>query len=191
MTSKEYIIYFLAVFKNKAIMIFSLFQASLLGFIENQIGLSVGIIAVYFTLALLDTLTGIWKNVFYKNKQFESELFFKKIFSICIMLISFVCITMISEFLKNPVNNETEILQSVNIYGTYLFNLVKIFLIISFIAYEFSSIRENAVILKWHNVVKAIDIVLLPLTWVSENIKNKIQENKEVIKEENVIPNGG
>ena len=180
MTSKEYIIYFLTVFKNKAIMIFSLFQASLLGFIENQIGLSVGIIAVYFTLALLDTLTGIWKNVFYKNKQFESELFFKKIFSICIMLISFVCITMISEFLKNPVNNETEILQSVNIYGTYLFNLVKIFLIISFIAYEFSSIRENAVILKWHNVVKAIDIVLLPLTWVSENIKNKIQENKEI-----------
>ncbi len=189
MTSKEYVIYFLAVFKNKAIMLFSLIQASLFSFVENKIGLSVGLIAVYFALAGIDTATGIYKNIFYKKQEFKSELFFKKLFSVCIMLIAFVCITMINEFLNLPKNNTTEILKSINVYGVYLFNLVKIFLIVSFIAYEFSSIRENVIALKWGNVVKIIDLILLPFTWISENIKNKIQENKEVIKEENVISN--
>lgn len=173
MNLSEYFIYYFVPFKKKTLIFCSMFCSFILSFIETKIGLSFGILAVYFILTLLDTITGVYKNCLLRQQEFKSSLFFKKLFSICLMLISFVCITMINEHLSTI--STTELIKNTNIYIKYLFNLTKIFLLISFISYEFISIRENCVEIGLKDAVKIIDIILYPITLIRNKIINKIK----------------
>ena len=121
---------------------------------------------------------GIYKNVFVRDQDFRSELFFKKLLSIGVMFISMASITQLVSYIYTiPIPAE-----SVDIFQkgvAYIFNLVKIFLVVAFLTYETTSIRENSVAMGWNTVTGAIDIFLLPLTWLKKLLQKKITDESD------------
>lgn len=173
MTTTEYVNYLSIPFQNKALVLLATINGFFFSFIEQNIGISLGILSVYFILAVIDMVMGIYKNVFKNKKDFKSELFLKKILSVGVMVISVASITQLIAYIQTiPIPAASmEIFQSGIVY---VFNIVKIFLVVAFLTYEATSIRENSVELKWTTVTGAIDIFLLPLTWLKKLLQQKI-----------------
>ena len=173
MTTTQYAIYLSLPFQNKSLVLLATVNGVFLAFLEQHIGISFGILSIYLLLALLDMVMGIYKNVFKNNKDFKSELFLKKILSVAVMIIAVAAITQLTSFIKGM---DIPFTSMAVFQGTvvYIFNIVKIFLVVSFLAYEATSIRENSIALKWTTLTETIDILLLPLTWIKKSLQKKI-----------------
>jgi len=135
-------------------------------FIPEWVGLSVPLFFIYFLLALLDTITGILNKVVKNGDEFKSYIFAKKLLAICVILIS-LGLTMHLE-----VYTKLEWIKP-------LFEVVRLFLYVGFIIWEFSSIRENSKELEWTSVVSVIDIILLPLNMFSDVLKSKLKSKED------------
>jgi hypothetical protein len=177
MTTTQYATYLLVPFQNKSLVLLATVNGVFLAFLEQHVGISFGILSIYFLLTVLDTIMGVYKNVCVKHNDFKSELFFKKILSVAIMVISITAITQLTVYIgKLPIPfTAIDIFQNTIVY---IFNLIKIFLVVAFLSYELTSIRENSLELKWNTVTGAIDIFLLPLTWVKTLLQKKITNNE-------------
>ena len=178
MNTTEYVNYLSIPFQNKALVILSAINGFIFSFIDQNIGVSLGILSVYFILATLDMFMGVYKNVFKNNQDFKSELFLKKILSVAVMVISVASITQLIAYIQTiPIPAESMgIFQSTIVY---VFNIIKIFLVVSFLTYEVTSIRENSTELGWEKVTGALDIFLLPLTWLKKLLQNKITDESD------------
>jgi hypothetical protein len=160
-------------------VLFASVNGFVLSFIENQIGVSLALAMVYFSMATVDFTTGVYKNVIKKKDKFRSELFLKKILSVCIMAISLSATTHLVNYtasMQVP-NVVIDHFQGVVVYA---FNLVKIFIVVAFLGYEMTSIRENAEELKWHSLVDIIDVFLLPITLIKEKLQKKIKDETKI-----------
>lgn len=161
--------------KVEAILIFSSINAFVFSFVENQIGISFGIFSLYALLSFLDVFLGIYFNVIINKNSFKSELFLKKIFVFSLAMASLFGANEMAEYagkFKVP-NLMIEHFQGVVVYS---FVLMKLFLVVAYLTYEITSVRENLIKLKWKSAVDIIDILLLPITSIKSKLQNKIKE---------------
>lgn len=162
-------------------------------FIDN-IAISLAIhwtfIFLYFILASLDTFMGTSISLYRRKEKFKSELLLKKLVFVCFCLGSaWVCQQMIMVFKNYTLANEIvdvvyiESVLSVLIYG---FHTIKIILLIGFILYELTSLREHFVYMGWTEFVAVIDVVIVPFRLLSKFLNEKF--NQSVTVNHNELP---
>lgn len=178
MSTTEYVNYIIEPFKDKALVTLAMVTGLLLTFLEEQVGLNVGLVLVYFLFAIGDMAMGIYKNVIVKKNDFKSELFFKKILSVAVM---FICVYSMTQLIlyvtKMSVPNVvSDHFQGVVVYGI---TLSRLFVVIAFLAYEITSLRENAVALQWRSLIDMFDIILFPLTLLKNKLQKSIHNDEE------------
>lgn len=162
-------------------------------FIDN-IAISIAIhwmfIFLYFILASLDTFMGTSISLYRRKEKFKSELLLKKLVFVGFCLGSaWVCQQMVLVFKNYTTANEIvdvvyiESVLSVLIYG---FHTIKIILLIGFILYELTSLREHFVYMGWAEFVGVIDVVIVPFRLLSKFLNEKF--NQSVTVNNNDIP---
>ena len=67
-TISDYFQYLITPLKIESLVILSAVTSVIVSFIENNVGISLGLFSLYFIFALLDMATGIYKNVI-KDKE--------------------------------------------------------------------------------------------------------------------------
>ena len=72
MTTTQYATYLLVPFQNKSLVLLATVNGVFLAFLEQHVGISFGILSIYFLLAVLDTIMGVYKNVCVKHNDFKS-----------------------------------------------------------------------------------------------------------------------
>lgn len=140
----------------------------------------------YFMLAFFDTLTGIAASMYMEKQKFNSAKFVKKI-----LLVSFCLFTMlIAELLiivfSNYSHTENIFLDGVLEIIVFFFHVIKISLMLGFIIYELTSLRENFVRLKLDSFVAIVDIVIYPLKKLNAFLDKKADQtlSNSIIKDE-------
>ena len=127
------------------------------------LAIHISFIIIYALLSTLDWISGIIASLFVEKQTFSSTKFFKKPFLImfCIFTI-YVIQTLVFSFTHYP-HNKNIVLDGLLETVIFLFHSIKIGLMVSFIIYELTSLRENFLRLKLEEFVKVIDTILLPL----------------------------
>ena len=179
-TISDYFQYLITPLKIESLVILSAVTSVIVSFIENNVGISLGLFSLYFIFALLDMATGIYKNVIKDKEPFSSSSFIKKILSVGFMLLFVTTATQLNSYLLTMEipNIILDQFQSVVIYTV---NLIKVFLIVGFFIYEITSLRENFEKIGWDKLVKAIDLFLMPMIWLKEKLQKNIKEENNAI----------
>lgn len=180
----DYLKQFTEPFTQKAILIFSAMSSVFLGFLDNYIGLSYAMFVVYFCLALMDLSTGMYKNIIFNGKKYESKLFLKKLVVFMMMILSIGMMTVLMREFKT-IEVPFTMLEVFSKSVLYLFSVAKIFVIVAFIGYELSSIKENTDEVKWKRASEVLGIILLPLTWIKNSLKRSLNKNGQTDITEN------
>ena len=178
MKLQDYFHYLFSPFHSKPLMTLASVFASVLMFFDKYIGISIALFVIYSILAIADLGTGMYKNIVVNKHEYESNLFFKKLFVMAMMIISIAMITI----LTNEVANLRVPHEAVTVFnGTiaYAISLIKMFLIVAFLGYEISSIKENADELKWKTLSEVTGTLLLPLSWLKIRLQHKIEGNED------------
>jgi len=178
MKLQDYFHYLFSPFHSKPLMTLASVFASVLMFFDKYIGISIALFVIYLILAIADLGTGMYKNIVVKNNKYESNLFFKKLFVMAMMIISIAMITILTHEVTN-LNVPHESVAVFNATIAYTISLIKMFLIVAFLGYEISSIKENADELKWESLSTVLGILLLPLTWFKTKLQSKIEGNED------------
>lgn len=174
---RDYFQYVTTPFKIEPLVIMSAITSVMINFIEGSVGISLGLFAIYFLFALIDMVTGIYKNVILDKNPFSSGHFIKKILSVGFMLLFVASATQFSYFLTsvdvpNIVINE---FQGIIIYTV---SLIKIFVIVGFFIYEITSLRENFEKIGWESLVNIIDLFLTPMIWLKKKLEKNINKDE-------------
>lgn len=169
---KDYFQYIITPFKIDSLLIMSAITSVGINFIESNVGISLGLFAVYFLFALIDMATGIYKNVILDKNPFSSGHFAKKVLSVGFMLLFVATATQFHYFLSG-IDIPNVVVDEFQGLFIYTISLIKIFIIVGFFVYEVTSLRENFKKIGWTSLVSIIDLFLSPMIW----LKNKLQKN--------------
>lgn len=145
-------------------------------FIPEWIGLSAPLFFIYMGMACGDTVLGIINNVWRKKQKFDKDIFFKKVFMVALALIALGTTSHLENYTKLE-------------YMKPLFEVCRLFFYVSFIIYEFSSIRDKAVELRYRSLVNLIDIILTPLNMIKDLLKSKLNSEEQKREEEEEYDN--
>ena len=184
----EYIDYALQpLYTNKLLIVFSSIVSSIVLFAIDKINGTVvflstallvhsAFIITYTILSLLDWITGFSYALFVEKQECSSSKFIKKplLIMFCILMI-YLTVSLTKTF------NEYEYHGNPLLQGTlgvvvFLFEGIKIGLIVSFVVYELTSLRENFIKLKLYDFVKVVDLFLIPFIKVKEYLNKKIDK---------------
>jgi hypothetical protein len=177
LTIADYFHYLTSPFKIQSLVIMSALTSIFISFIENNVGISIGLFVVYFIFAMLDMTTGIYKNIILNKEPFSSGAFFKKLLSVGFMLLFTAVATQFSYFLTN-IEVPNIVIDEFQSMIVYTVDLIKLFIIIGFFVYEITSLRENFEKMKWYNIVKIIDLCLTPMIWLKNKLQNRIKTDE-------------
>lgn len=191
-SSIDYIKYFIHTLTDKPLLFMvSTIIASIVTFIISIFSklsdvLAINIIFgyIFISLALVDVSTGILKNRVGKEKEdFSSSKFFKKpLLVMFFIFIVWILQGMIIGLDKYP-HIENSIFEGILTSGIFLIESIKLGLLIFYIIYELTSLRENFLKLGFKDFVRIIDFIIVPLQKFSDYIVRKI--NKVVEDDEN------
>ena len=173
----NYIKYYLQPFENKAIMLTAYMTTIASTFVQENFGLSIGLLLFYFFLAFCDFWIGIYKNIVVKNEAFSEAIFLMKIFVISLTTSFFYAVHQIEIWVAN-FNVPNVVLDYFQGVVVYSFSLVKIFVLVSFIAYELTCIKKSSIELKWNSLCETIEIFLKPIEWVKEKLQKNIKSEQ-------------
>lgn len=191
----EYIDYALApITASKGIVaILAITFSMILGLIDSVIEwLSLNLIIhsmfiiMYAMLSTMDWVTGFIASVIVQKEQFKSGKFFKKPFLImfCLFML-YATVTLSNTFSSYP-HKDNPILQGVLHTVVFLFEAIKVGLLVSFVVYEMTSLRENFIKLKMHDFAKVLDWFLIPFVKINKYIEKKFDK----VIEDEVGPEG-
>jgi len=152
----------------------------------NNLAVSLAIHAlflfIYFFLAVTDMISGIAASLYVHKRKFSSAKFLKKIFLVgfCLILMAIsVGLTIVFETYGHSIEYfALDKLLEVIVFG---FHLIKITLMLGFIIYEFTSIRENFLTLGLPEFVWFIDLIITPLkklnTFLDKLFEKRLKRN--------------
>lgn len=151
---------------TKLIVMFSGIFATIYSMIDNlaaSLAVHAFFLVAYFILALGDTVTGIAASMYVEKQKFSSAKFIKKVFLIgfCLLIV-FITELLVIVF-SNYSHNENIILEGFLEVLVFAFHVIKIALLLAFIIYELTSLRENFIRLKLDEFVHFVDIFIYPL----------------------------
>ena len=177
---------FLFVFSTLMTSIYFVIDAIYNGmyFLASALVINISFIFIYFLLTFADLFIGIYANVFVAKEKFKSEKFLKKMFLIFLGLIMLYITNSLSQTFIEYKHNENPILQAFLHTVVFLFEGIKISLIISFVVYELTSLREKFEIMGYQDVISKIDVFLIPFKKIQEMTEKKFDK---VVKEDDEI----
>lgn len=173
LTLHDYLIYATKGFvKEPLIFAMSTTVATFLTYLADRMSVNLTFVSVYMLLSMADWGTGILASRI-EQQQFRSGLFFKKPFLIGFCLgVVYMMQLMITAFSNYPHTSNTAFEAILEVTVT-LMEIVKMGLLISFVIYELTSLRENFLRLKLYDFVKVVDIVLIPIQKINRFLVSK------------------
>ena len=152
-----------------------------LTFLASALVINISFIFIYFLLTFADLFIGIYANVFVMKEKFKSGKFLKKIFLIFLGLIMLYITNSLSQTFIEYKHHENPILQAFLHTVVFLFEGIKISLIISFVVYELTSLREKFEIMGYKDIIAKIDVFLIPFKKIQEMTERKFDK---IVKED-------
>lgn len=144
-----------------------------------SLSISITFIVLYFALAFADLFFGIYANVFVLKEKFESKKFIKKFLLIGFgIIILYVSVSLINTFLFYDYheNNTLKMLLDTIVF---MFEGIKISLVIFLILYELTSLREKAEKLQWNELIHLLDVFLVPFKKVQDFVSKRFEKTIE------------
>lgn len=130
-------------------------------------------LVIYFILAISDTVTGIASSMYVEKQKFNSAKFIKKGllvgFCLFIMLVVEMFIIVFSEYSYT----KSSVLEALLTLLVFCFQVAKIMLMLAFIIYELTSLRENFIRLRLTQFVWAVDLLIMPLNKLNKYLDSK------------------
>lgn len=142
---------------------------------------NISFILAYFILTFSDLIVGIYANVFVNKQDFKSSKFLKKIFVISLGLIMIYLTNNLSQTFLTYNNYNNILLESLLHTIVIFFEGIKISLLIAFVIYEITSLREKFQLMGHNDIVAILDVFLIPFKklqkFTSRKINNIIDES--------------
>jgi len=187
----EYIEYaFTPLTTNKCVLLITTLAVGMFSAIISQINLAVTwismilvihsmFIILYAALSLMDWVTGLISSVIVEKQRFISGRFFKKPFLIMFCLFMLYTTVALSDTFNSYPHKDNYVLQGMLSTVVFLFEGIKIGLMVSFIVYELTSLKENFKRMKMYDFVKVVDWFLIPFTKIQSYINRKFEKTIE------------
>ena len=142
---------------------------------------NISFILVYFILTFSDLIVGIYANVFVNKQDFKASKFLKKIFVISLGLIMIYLTNNLSQTFLTYNNYNNILLEGLLHTIVIFFEGIKISLLIAFVIYEITSLREKFQLMGHNDIVAILDVFLIPFKklqkFTSRKINNIIDES--------------
>ena len=152
-------------------------------YLATMLAINISFIWLYFILSFADLFAGIYVNVFVGKQKFESTKFLKKILLIGMGILMLGMTVILSNTFLFYEDKENAILRGLLDGIVFLFEGVKITMIIFFVIYELTSLKEKAEKLKWTSLISLLDVFLIPFIKIQNFINKKIDKTLDDEKE--------
>ena len=152
-------------------------------FLSTALVINISFIYLYFILSFLDLFAGIYVNVFVGKQKFESSKFLKKVLLIGMGILMLGVTVVLSNTFLFYEDRENAVLRGLLDGIVFLFEGVKITMIIFFVIYELTSLKEKAEKLKWTSLISLLDVFLIPFIKIQNFINKKIDKTLDDEKE--------
>lgn len=183
----DYLDYTKTILLSKPIMfVFSTFLSSIILSIANKTAVNASFVSVYIILSLSDWVSGIIASRV-EQQEFKSKFFFNKPF---LIMFSFATLYIVQQIIvsfssyPHIANVAFDALVNATIF---LLETMKLGLLIAFIIYELTSLRENFIRLKLIEFVRVVDVVLVPInkinSFVVKRFDTVVDSTEESINE--------
>lgn len=152
-------------------------------YLATMLAINISFIGLYFILSFADLFAGIYVNVFRNKEKFESKKFLKKILLIGMGILMLGVTVVLSNTFLFYEDKENGVLRGLLDGIVFLFEGVKITMIIFFVIYELTSLKEKAEKLKWTSLISLLDVFLIPFIKIQNFINKKIDKTLDDEKE--------
>lgn len=152
-------------------------------YLATMLAINISFIWLYFILSFADLFAGIYVNVFVGKQKFESTKFLKKILLIGMGILMLGVTVVLSFTFQDYDHKEITGLKYLLDTIIFLFEGVKISMIIFFVIYELTSLKEKAEKLKWTSLISLLDVFLIPFIKIQNFINKKIDKTLDDEKE--------
>lgn len=175
----DYFEYTKSVLLSKPVtFVISSFISSIILMIANKTAVNASFVSMYILLSLGDWISGIVCSRV-EHQEFKSKFFFKKPF---LIMFSFATLYIVQQiivsFSSYPHISNVAFDALVNA-TIFLLETMKLGLLIAFIIYELTSLRENFIRLKLLEFVRVVDVVLVPINKINEFIIKRFDNTIE------------
>ena len=148
-------------------------------FLSTILVINVSFIYLYFALSFADLFAGIYVNVFKNKEKFESKKFLKKILLIGMGILMLGMTVILSNTFLFYEDRENAVLRGLLDGIVFLFEGVKITMIIFFVIYELTSLKEKAEKMKWNSLMALLDVFLIPFIKIQNFVNRKFDKTLE------------
>ncbi len=148
-------------------------------FLSTVLVINVSFLYLYFALSFADLFAGIYVNVFKNKEKFESKKFLKKILLIGMGILMLGMTVILSNTFFFYDDRENAVLRGLLDGIVFLFEGVKITMIIFFVIYELTSLKEKAEKMKWNSLMPLLDVFLIPFIKIQNFVNRKIDKTLE------------
>ncbi len=148
-------------------------------FLSSVLVINISFIYLYFALSFADLFAGIYVNVFKNKEKFESKKFLKKILLIGMGILMLGMTVILSNTFLFYEDKENAILRGLLDGIVFLFEGVKITMIIFFVIYELTSLKEKAEKMKWNSLMALLDVFLIPFIKIQNFVNRKFDKTLE------------
>ena len=148
-------------------------------FLSTVLVINVSFLYLYFILSFADLFAGIYVNVFRNKEKFESKKFLKKILLIGMGILMLGMTVILSNTFLFYEDRENAILRGLLDGIVFLFEGVKITMIIFFVIYELTSLKEKAEKMKWNSLMAFLDVFLIPFIKIQNFVNRKFDKTLE------------
>ena len=148
-------------------------------FLSTVLVINISFIYLYFALSFADLFAGIYVNVFRNKEKFESNKFLKKILLIGMGILMLGMTVILSNTFLFYEDRENAVLRGLLDGIVFLFEGVKITMIIFFVIYELTSLKEKAEKMKWNSLMALLDVFLIPFIKIQNFVNRKFDKTLE------------
>ena len=148
-------------------------------YLATMLAINISFIWLYFILSFADLFAGIYVNVFKNKEKFESKKFLKKILLIGMGILMLGVTVVLSFTFQDYDHKEITGLKYLLDTIIFLFEGVKITMIIFFVIYELTSLKEKAEKMKWNSLIALLDVFLIPFIKIQNFVNRKIDKTLE------------
>ena len=148
-------------------------------YLATMLAINISFIWLYFILSFADLFAGIYVNVFVGKQKFESTKFLKKILLIGMGILMLGVTVVLSFTFQDYDHKEITGLKYLLDTIIFLFEGVKITMIIFFVIYELTSLKEKAEKMKWNSLMTFLDVFLIPFIKIQNFVNRKIDKTLE------------
>jgi hypothetical protein len=148
-------------------------------YLATMLAINISFIWLYFILSFADLFAGIYVNVFVGKQKFESKKFLKKILLIGMGILMLGMTVILSNTFLFYEDRENAVLRGLLDGIVFLFEGVKITMIIFFVIYELTSLKEKAEKMKWNSLINLLNVFLIPFIKIQNFVNRKIDKTLE------------